>query len=156
MNRSMTLTGIAFALLTATGAALAQSAPPPLPALTPQLSAQLKQRMDLYRRDTDDRVARGEITAGEANRLVSWREWQIARQLAAHNAAPPDAIPYDMPPPDYRENPAPRAYAVEPAPYYGPYYRYPEPYYYGPRAYYWGPTICAGGFGRHFGGSLCF
>jgi hypothetical protein len=43
----------------------------------------------------------------------------------------------------------------------GPRYRYPAPYYdppyYAPpRAYYWGPAVCAGGFGRHFGGRVCF
>ena len=28
--------------------------------------------------------------------------------------------------------------------------------YYAPAPYYWGASICAGGFGHHFGGRVCF
>lgn len=160
MKRLIALSGIAVALLTGTPFALAQSSPPPLPALTPQQSATVQQRLDLYRRETEGRVARGEITADEADRLLGWREWQLARQVAGASTPRPSAAPVDVPP-DYYETPS-RAYVppvdvvVEPPPYYGPYYRYPAPYYWGPRAYYWGPAVCAGGFGRHFGGRICF
>jgi hypothetical protein len=49
---------------------------------------------------------------------------------------------------------------VQPPRYYVPSYPYPypypAPYYWGPRPYYYGPSICAGGFGHHFGGRVCF
>ena len=58
-------------------------------------------------------------------------------------------------PPDYYEPRPPDRYAVEPA--YGPAYRYGAPYDRGPHPYaYWGPSVCAGGFGHHFGGRICF
>ena len=145
--------GIAIALLVgAPPPAFAQEAPspapsgpPPLPQLTPQQSADVQQRIDDYRTRTQGRVARGEITPDEAERLIGWREWQLARQAAGQ--APSAPMVYDSPPPDY--------VVVAPRPYYGPYY-YPSPYYWGPRRYYWGPTICAGGFGHHVAGSFCF
>src|SRR5512146_2261497 len=49
--------------------ALAQTSPP-LPTLTPQQSSEVERRLDPYRRQTEDRVTRGEITADEAVRLV--------------------------------------------------------------------------------------
>jgi hypothetical protein len=143
--------------------ALAQSSPPPLPTLTPQQSSEVEQRLDPYRRQTEDRVARGEITADEADRLLQWREWQIARNVADVHAAPP---PDYGAPPDYAEAPpdydarAPQVVIVQPPRYYVPSYPYPypypAPYYWGPRPYYYGPSICAGGFGHHFGGRVCF
>lgn len=168
MKRLIALSGFVVALLTGTPFALAQSSPPPLPALTPQQSATVQQRLDLYRRETEGRVARGEITADEADRLLGWREWQIARQVAGVSTPPPSTAQADVPP-DYYQVPSreyvpprevvvepPPEVVVEPPPYYGPYYRYPAPYYWGPRPYYWGPAVCAGGFGRHFGGRICF
>jgi hypothetical protein len=166
MKHLVALCGIVLALLGATPGALAQSLPPPLPPLTAQQSADVRQRVDAYRNETEARVARGEISADEADRLVKWREWQIAQQVAARAPSPPRAAS-DVPP-DYRAPQAsghvvaepapyyvspPDVVVVEPAPYYVPYY--PAPYYWGPRAY-WGPAICAGGFGRHFGGRICF
>lgn len=175
MKYLIAVSGIALGLLGGSTVALAQATPPPMPSLTPQQSATVQQRVDVYRQQTDSRVARGEITADEADRLVQWREWQIARQVAGNRApsrvamdrdtppdyrdAPPD---YRGAPPDYRNAPSddddarPREYVVEPAPYYGPYYRYATPYAWAPRPYYWGPAVCAGGFGRHFGGRICF
>ena len=172
MKQFISISVIALALTA--GAASAQSStPPPLPALTQQQRQEVDARIDAYRRITDERVARGEITADEAARLVQWREWQIARQTLAQAAIPPDyrEVPRAdaSQPPDYREPPA-DYYTVEPpsgyvpyryatpyyaAPYYGPYY---GPYW-GPRPYaYWGPSVsvCAGGFGRNFGGRICF
>ena len=154
MKHLIAISGIALALTTTLSSTFAQSVPPERPALTPQQSEDLQARMDAYRRETDGRVARGEITADEAARLLSWREWQIARQIAS---APARAYNDDAVPPDYYE-PRPRGHVVDPAPAYGPYYyRYPAPYYWGPPPYaYWGPSLCAGGFGRHFAGRICF
>ena len=154
-KRLVALSGITLALLAVGPSARAQSSPPPLPALTAQQSSAVEQRLDLYRRETEGRVTRGEIAADEADRLLKWREWQIARQVVAGASAAPPATAYDSPPPDYYEQRPPDYVVVEPPPYYGPYYRYATPYW-GPRPYYWGPAICAGGFGRHFGGRLCF
>ena len=153
MKRLFALSGFTLALLVVGPAAYAQSVPPPLPTLNAQQSSAVKRRLDLYRRETEGRVTRGEISADEADRLLKWREWQIARQVVGASATPP-ATAYDSPPPDYYEQ-RPPDYVVEAPPYYGPYYRYAAPYW-GPRPYYWGPAICAGGFGRHFGGRLCF
>ncbi|HWC44536.1 MAG TPA: hypothetical protein VG868_00360 [Casimicrobiaceae bacterium] len=176
MKRSIALSALAIALACGSSA-LAQSSPPPLPQLTPEQSQTVEQRLDAYRTQTEQRVSRGEITPDEADRLIAWREWQIARQVAGAGSAPPSDVPPDYTPPqgqvppDYTPPqgqpyddaaPAPRDYVVvQPPPYYGPYYRYPAPYYYPPyyappRAYYWGPTVCAGGFGRRFGGRICF
>lgn len=152
MKRLVALSGFTIALVCGPSA-MAQSSPPPLPQLTPQQSQTVEQRLDLYRRETEGRVSRGEITAEEADRLLSWREWQIARQVAGLSTT----LPTSDVPPDYSPAPAQRDYViVQPVPYYGPYYRYPAPYYYAPPAYYWGPAVCAGGFGRHFGGRICF
>jgi hypothetical protein len=173
MKHLIAISGMVAALVAAPPAALAQASTPPAPpALSEQQSQEVHARIDAYRRATDARVQRGEISADEAARLVAWREWQIAQQMAATTAranAPRDAGV----PPDYdgsRDADAPRLrgdyesrpgdyYVVEPPPVYAPYpyYRYPAPYYWGPRPYaYWGPSICAGGFGRHFGGRVCF
>lgn len=179
MKHLFALSGIALALLAASPFALAQSSPPPLPPLTPEQSATVSQRMDLYRKETEGRVSRGEITADEADRLNRWREWQIARQVAGRsnpppadgNGVPPDyreapspgSVPPDYhgaPPPGYGSAPPPDYVVVQPPAYYGPYYGYPSPYSWGPYPYpyryYWGPTVCAGGFGHHFGGRICF
>ena len=177
MKRLIALLGMTSALLAATPPVVAQSLPPPLPALTTSQSSDVQQRLAPYREATQARVSRGEITADEANRLVRWREWQLAQRAvgqtrpqgyaqgapADYNARPGYAVPPDYNagpayavPPDY-DGPPTAYYPVEPPPYYGPYYRYAAPYYWGPRPYaYWGPAVCAGGFGRHFGGRICF
>ena len=174
MKHLFALSGLAIALSIASPLASAQSTPPALPPMSDAQSHELAARMDDYRRATDARVARNEITADEGARLVQWREWQIAQQIAAARTAPMPATtapaPADAPPvppdyresapPDYRSDAPPDYYAVEPAPVYVPYYSPAVPYYpyyYGPRPYaYWGPSVCAGGFGRHFGGRICF
>jgi hypothetical protein len=180
MKRLFALSGITLALLAGTPFAHAQSSPPPMPSLSPEQSATVNQRLDAYRQQTERRVARGEITQDEADNLLKWREWQIAGQVAgvmrsprsdvppgyappasSRSDVPPDYAPPDSSrsdvPPDYYEAPPPRRdyVVVEPPPYYGPYYRYPTPYYWGPYSY-WGPSICAGGFGHHVGGRICF
>jgi len=154
MKRLIALSGFALALLAATPAALAQSGPPPLPTLTPQQSADVKQRMDAYRQQTEARVTRGEIDPEEADRLLRWREWQLAQQAAGLAPAP---MGYDAPPSVTYERPRDYVVVAPPPYYYAPYYPYPAPYYWNPRPYaYWGPSICAGGFDRHFGGRICF
>jgi hypothetical protein len=180
MKRLFALAGITLALSAGISPALAQSSPPPLPELTAQQSATVQQRLDAYRRQTEARVSHGEITPDEADNLLKWREWQIARQVAGVARAPqpnsdvppdyqaaqqPSNVPPDyygapqpsgdVPPDYYGPPPQPGYVVVQPAPYYGPYYRYRAPYW-GPYPYYWGPSVCAGGFGRHFGGRICF
>jgi hypothetical protein len=160
MKRLIALSGLAIALVGGP-AAIAQSSPPPLPQLTPEQSNAVDQRLDAYRAQTEERVSRGEITPDEAERLIAWREWQIARQVAGVANSRRSDVPPDYVPPDYYAAPVQRDYAiVQPPPYYGPYYRYPAPYYYppyyAPRAYYWGPTVCAGAIGRRFAGRICF
>jgi hypothetical protein len=152
MKRLFALTAVTLALIAGMPFALAQSSPPPLPALTAQQSATVQQRLDTYRQQTEARVSRGEITPDEADNLLEWREWQIARQVAGITPAPPARSEV---PPDYYEPPRRDVVVVQPAPYYGPYYRYPAPYW-GPYPYYGDPAVCAGGFGRHFGGRICF
>ena len=127
----------------------AQSSPPPLPALSASQSADVQRQLDLYRTEINGRVSRGDITADEGDRLIRWREWQIAQQVAGNTAPGPNA---DSVPPDYVAGPPARQY-VYTAP---PTVVYPAPYYYAPRPYYWGPAVCAGGWGRHFGGRFCF
>ena len=116
----------------------AQSSPPPLPALTAEQSTELARQLDAYRRDTDARVTRGEITADEAARLVQWREWQLAQQAAGLAPGPSTVIGErapvyspDAPPQTYYEPRPSDYYVVPPAPVYAPYYRYATPYYWG-------------------------
>lgn len=128
------------------------SATPPLPALSPEQSASLDQEMERVQREVDDRIARGELQPEEAQRLLDWRRWQLARQIAGL-AQPPAEPPRIVAQRDYAAPPPPTYYG---APYYGPYY---GPYYAPPpRYYYYGPrvSLCAGGFGHHAFGSICF
>ena len=129
--------------------AVAQSAAPPLPALSAEQMSNLDQELLRYRRDVDDRVARGELREDEAQRLIEWRRWQLARQIAGLTPPEPTRVIVQreyVPQPYY----APQPYAWGYDPYYGrPYYG--GPVYYGPRV-----SVCAGGFGRHSFGSLCF
>ena len=126
-------------------ALLAQDTTPPTPPLDAVQAQQVQQEMDAYRRETDARVARGEITPDEAQRLLQWREWQLAQQAAGVAPAPPppDGRVVVAPPP----YPAPRYYY--PYPYYAPYY---APYYVAPG---WGVSICAGRAFHHGFGSFC-
>jgi hypothetical protein len=125
-------------------ALLAQDATPSAPPLGPAQAQQVQQEMDAYRRETDARVTRGEITPDEAQRLLQWREWQLAQQAAGLAPAPPPPESVVVAPPPY---PPPRYYY--PYPYYGPYY---APYYVGPGL---GISVCAGrAFHRGFG-SFC-
>ena len=126
-------------------ALLAQDATPSTPPLSASQAQQVEREMDAYRRETDARVARGDITPDEAQRLLHWREWQLAQQAAGlAPAPPPPADRIVVAPPPY---PAPLYYY--PYPYYGPYY---APGYVAPG---WGVSVCAGrAFHRGFG-SFC-
>ena len=161
MNRPALV--VALAGLTATSLAFAQPAPgsaaPPAPSgamqpytsatpppaqLDAAQSAEVQRQVGAYRAEIDARIARGEISPDEAGRLLQWREWQIRQQVAG--LAPPPGAIYEQVPVPVREY------------YYRPYYA-PYPYYYGPAyypaPYYFGASVCAGGWGRHFGGRFC-
>ena len=156
----------------------ASASVPPMPTLDANQSAAVQRQLAPYRSQIDARIARGEITAEEGGRLLQWREWQIARQVAraappatAYDSAPPPGTTYDQAPPgatyDQAPPPSPTYDQAPPPvqpyysqPYYVPYYRpyyapYYGPAYYAPAPYYWGPRICAGGWGHHFGGRVC-
>ena len=152
--KRLTLTLILSALTTLPTIAGAQDSPPPLPQLTAEQSTRVQSEIARYRSDTEARVARGEILPDEAERLIAWREWQLAQQAAGLAPRPPVTVERTV---------------VAPAPYYAPYYRpyygpYSGPYYgpnygpyYGPSApVYWGLSFCGGGGGRHGWGSVCF
>jgi len=165
MNPALILRGFrrltmaaALAVASASGdLALAQSTPPPLPAMTTEQTEHVNQAVSLYRADTEARVGRGEITPDEAELLIAWRRWQIAQQVTG--PAPPPASPEaaDRPPTVV----APYPYAGRPtyvtpysaapyypAPYYGPYYAPPAPYY-------WGFSVCGGRGYRNGWASFC-
>ena len=169
MKRLFALSAVTLAFVAGAPFAHAQASPPSMPSLTAEQSAAVRQQLDPYRQETEQRVRRGEITQNEADNLLKWREWQIAQQV--QGATPPTQAG-DVPPdytgdvsPEYSRGDVPPGYyappprrdyvVVSPPPYYGPYYRYPAPYYWGPYPYY-GPSICAGGFGHHIGGRICF
>jgi len=124
-------------------AAAAQATTPAMPTLTPEQSEKVSQQIAAERATMETRVGRGELTPDEAERFLAWREWQIARQVTGE-APPPSTVQRAVEPP-------PR-YVYSAPPYY---YYPPAPYYWGPR-YYWGPTVCAGGWGHHVGGRVCF
>jgi hypothetical protein len=140
-----------FLLLAGLVAALpvgAQSDPPPLPSLTAEQASRVQQELARYRADTEARVARGEITPDESERLIAWREWQLAQQAAGLAPRPPQIVERTIVAPAYPPAPyyAPRPY------YYGPYY---GPYYAPPAPVYWGLSLCAGRAYRSGWGSVC-
>jgi hypothetical protein len=124
----------------------AQDGVPAPPPLTAAQSQQVQSEMEAYRRETDARVTRGEITPDEAQRLLQWREWQLAQQAAGLAPVPP--------PPSERVAVMPPGYAPPPAYYYPYYYPAPGPYY-GPYFAPWGLSVCAGRAYRHGFGSFC-
>ena len=156
MRNSLVALALAAASSVVALPAAAQAVAPPLPALTAEQSDNLNRELTPYRQEVDERVAHGEITPDQAQRLLEWRRWQLARQIAG--LAPPEAPmvaqqqygypqPYGYPqqyayPPQYVYPPPAPAYA------YDPWYR---PYYYGPRI-----SVCAGGAGHHGFASFCF
>ena len=141
MKRMITVVALATLLVVPT-ALLAQESMPSMPPLSAGQAQQVQREMDAYRRETDARVARGEITPDEAQRLLQWREWQLAQQAAGLAPAPP-------PPTD-------RIVVAPPSLYPAPWYYYPYPYY---APYYvapgWGVSVCAGRAFHHGFGSFC-
>ena len=138
------------ALASSASIAAAQSMPPPLPALTADQQSRVQQDMQTFSAEVENRVNRGELAPDDADRLLAWHEWQVAQQAAgvAPQAAPaPTRTRVVQAPPVVVERP----YYAPPV-YYGP-YPYYAPYYVAP---WWGPAICAGGWGRHGGGRVCF
>ena len=119
------------------------------------------QQVAKTRGEVEARVARGDMSPDEAERLIGWRQWQLEQQAAGQ--APQPAIIARQDAEAQRQVvvvPAPRPYY---APY--PYAPYPPPYYapgygYGSAPGYggWAPGIgiCAGSGGRHYGASVCF
>lgn len=120
---------------------------------TPPASEQwVEQQTAKVRAEVEARVARGELSPDEAERLIGWRHWQLAQRAAGQAPAPailerqqaaaaaPRVIAPAYPPVYYT---APYGYY---APYgYAPYYRYAP-----------GIAVCAGGVGHHVAGSICF
>jgi hypothetical protein len=139
---SLLLAGLVAATFSV--AANAQPDPPPLPSLTADQAAQVQRELARYRSATEARVAHGEITPDESERLIAWREWQLAQQAAGLAPRPPRiverrAIVYPAAP--YY---APWPYASRP--YYGPYYAPPV---------FWGLSLCAGRGWSSGWASLC-
>ncbi|MBS0326128.1 MAG: hypothetical protein JSS46_06215 [Proteobacteria bacterium] len=159
--------GVAMLAVAWSAPSVAGTMPPPLPSLDSTQSSRLDERMKLVRDEVEARVARGEVTATEAGRLLAWREWQIARQIAGLAPPPPEYITPNYPPqpgetgvpPDYRATPPAPVYYTIPYPVYAPWRAYAWPYggYAAPwPPFAWGATICGGGFGHHFRAGICF
>jgi len=166
MTRTIAAVTLAFALVATAAPAIASTMPPPLPTLDAAQSSRLDERMQLVRHEIDGRVSRGEMTASEAERLLAWRKWQIARQLAGLAPPNPAFVTPNYPPepgepgvpPDYRAAPPAPIYYSVPYPVYapGPAYAWPYGWYGAPWPVFgWGATICGGGFGRHFRAGIC-
>ena len=120
--------------------------------LTDEQQAYVDRTLETYKNEVDARLARGDITADEAQRLLAWRQWQLAQQIAG--TAPPSNILEGQ-----AQGDAQRAATPPPAPY--PYYPYYAPWGYGYYAPYApGPVfyggICVGGASNNFAGRVCF
>jgi hypothetical protein len=141
MKRVITAIAAASAVILANPSFARDAGAPAAPPLSAAQAQQVQSELDAYRRETDARVARGDITHDEAQRLVQWRQWQLAQQAAG--LAPP--------PPPERVAVVPRGYPLPPPPAYPYPYYYPAPYY----APWWGVSVCAGRAYRHGFGSFC-
>jgi hypothetical protein len=140
----------------AAAAAPADASHPP-----PASEQWVEQQTAKVRAEVEARVARGDLTPDEAERLIGWRHWQLAQQAAGQAPAPTILERQQAVAAAPRVVPAyPPAYYAAPYPYYAPYgyarYGYYGPY--GPRYYGYAPgiAVCAGGVGHHFAGSVCF
>jgi hypothetical protein len=141
------------------GAATAPLAAPSAAGHPPPASEQwVEQQTAKVRAEVEARVARGELSPDEAERLIGWRHWQLAQRAAGQAPAP--AILERQQAAAPRVVPAyPPAYYAAPYPYYGAYRYAPygyAPYGYGYDRYSPGIAVCAGGVGHHFAGSVCF
>src|SRR5438067_6477230 len=150
MKRVIAAIAAAAAVMFADASFAQDAGAPASPPLSAEQAQQVQNELDAYRRETDARVARGDITRDEAQRLVQWRQWQLAQQAAGLAPLPP--------PPSERVAAMPRAYPLPPPPVYlPPPSVYPSPYYYSPPYYapWWGVSVCAGRAYRHGFGSFC-
>lgn len=119
--------------------------------LTEQEQAYVNNTLSAYKNEVDARLARGDITPDEAQRLLAWRQWQLSQQLAG--TAPSSNILEGQAPADAQRAAAPRP--PYPYPYYAPWGYggyYAAPYAPGP-AFYGG--VCLGGASRNFAGRVC-
>ena len=131
------------AALGAACAALAQGPVSATPPLTAAQVAAVQAELDAYRRDVEMRFAQGSLTHDEAQRLMAWRQFQLAQQ-AAGTTAPSQILQLQA------QADAQRAAVVVPGFVYDA-----RPPAFG---VLWAlrPSICAGGFSRGWGGSVCF
>jgi len=113
------------------------------PALTDAQARDVQRELDRYRQDVQQRLAQGAITPDEAQRLVGWRQWQLA-QLAAGAVAPSQIFEQQA------RVDAERATSPPPYGYYNGY----APAYGATGVVR--PGVCAGGGGRGWTGSVCF
>lgn len=145
MTRSHPVALLAAALCLVAGVALAQS-PAPVSAAPPLTEAQaldVQRELDAYRQDVQQRLAQGALTPDEAQRLLAWRQWQLAQQ-AAGTVAPSQILELQA------RADAERASMVAPYAYYDGY----APAF----GALWAvrPAVCAGRWGRGWAGSVCF
>jgi len=120
--------------------------------LTDEQQAYVDRTLETYKNEVDARLARGEITADEAQRLLAWRQWQLAQQIAG--TAPPSNILEGKAQADARRAAAPPS-PPYPYPYYAPWgwgYGYYGPYAPGPVIY---GGVCVGGASHNFAGRVC-
>ncbi len=117
----------------------------------------VEQQTAKIRGEVEARVARGDMTPDEAERLIGWRRFQLEQQAAGQAPAPVIQQRHEA------VAAAPQPYYA--APYPGPYYAAPYGYAYGPYGYGYpygypryapGIAVCAGGVGHHFAGGVCF
>ena len=117
--------------------------------LTDEQQAYVDRTLESYKNEVDARLARGDITPDEAQRLLAWRQWQLAQQIAG--TAPPSNILEGQAQADARRAAAP----PYPYPYYAPWgwgYGYFGPYAPGPVIY---GGVCVGGASHNFAGRVC-
>jgi hypothetical protein len=145
MIRSFTLGLLAATLCIGANVSLAQS-PAPVPDAPPLTEAQardVQREIDAYRQEVQQRLAQGALTPDEAQRLIAWRQWQLAQQAAG--AVAPSQI-FEL----QARADAERAAFVPPYAYYDGY----APAYGG--VWVVRPAVCAGRWGRGWAGNVCF
>jgi hypothetical protein len=142
------------------GAATAPLASAPDTGNPPPASEQwVEQQTAKVRAEVEARVARGELSPDEAERLLGWRHFQLAQRAAGQAPAPAILERQQAVAAAPRVVPAYPGYYGAHYPYYGAYgyapYGY-APYGYGYYRYSPGIAVCAGGAGHHFAGGVCF
>jgi hypothetical protein len=127
----------------AASAAFAQSPVPDTPPLTPAQAQDVQRELDAYRQDVALRQAQGNVTAEEAQRLIMWRQYQLALQVTG--TATPSQIIERQAQADSERMAVTSAYGYYPgiAPLLG-------------AIWMLRPTVCAASAGHNWGGSVCF